>query len=202
MDLQRLEDLLKELYLAKEVLMAERYNRSLSFADSVLCNRWERAIRLGFGSNSSIYDSALVYGKVFVGRETWIGPSVILDGTGGSVAIGDYCSIAAGVHIYTHDTVLWALSGGSISQRKASVEIGSNCYIGAQSIVLPGVEIKEQSVVAANSVVNKSVESKTIVAGSPARVIGRVEGEGSKTRMVIDKKATVERTDSNDEKIF
>lgn len=193
MELKDLEDSLKALYATKETKMAKMYDRSLSFADSILDNRWDRAHRLGFGINSSIYDSALVYGKVDVGKETWIGPSVILDGSGGSIAIGDYCSIAAGVHIYTHDTVLWALSGGKASKKQSGVNVGSCCYIGAQSIILPGVSIMGQSVVAANSVVNKSVESMTVVAGSPARVIGRVEGEGDNMRITIDKKSEFEQ---------
>lgn len=186
MDLKELEEALKKVYLEKEAGLAAEFNRSLSFADSVLGNRWERATRLGFGKNVSIYDSALVYGDVSVGEESWIGPSVILDGSGGPVTIGSYCSIAAGVHIYTHDTVLWALAGGKASRRQAEVKIGSCCHIGAQSIILPGVEISNQCVVAANSLVNKPVEEKTIVAGTPARKIGRVEGEGVDTRIVID----------------
>lgn len=183
---KELESALIELYLQKEQQLRDRFDRSLPLAEGILDNRWERAARLGFGFNTSIYDSALVYGKVEVGEESWIGPSVILDGSGGSVKIGDYCSIAAGVHIYTHDTVLWALAGGKAGRRKASVEIGSCCHIGAQSVVLPGVRIERQCVVAANSVVNRSVETKTIVAGNPARKIGRVEGEGEDTRMIID----------------
>src|SRR3954465_12163939 len=90
--------------------VAARYRRTLPFGDYVV-DRWEKAQALGFGEGSSIYDSALVLGDVKVGCHTWIGPGVVLDGSGG-LEIGDYCSISAGVQIYTHDSVAWATSGG------------------------------------------------------------------------------------------
>ena len=49
-----------------------RWDRSLPFQDG-LVDRWERARRLGFGIDSSIYNSAVVLGSVAVGDSTWIG---------------------------------------------------------------------------------------------------------------------------------
>lgn len=183
------EDLLqalRQLYLERSAWLNETFDRSISFADTILDNRWSRAERLGFGIGSSIYDTALVFGDVSVGEQTWIGPNVILDGTGGGIKIGAYCSIAAGVHLYTHDTVLWAVSGGKAPRRKAAVEIEGLCHIGAQSVILPGVRIGRQSVIAANSLVNKDIAAGSVVAGSPARVIGRVLGEAESVRLHFD----------------
>jgi acetyltransferase-like isoleucine patch superfamily enzyme len=177
---------LRRLYLERERGLKERFDRSISFADAVLDNRWTRAARLGFSSGVSIYDSALVFGDVTVGKDTWIGPATILDGGGGGLSIGASCSIAAGVHIYTHDTVLWAISGGKAPQRQAPVAIGDNCHIGAQSIILPGVRIGRKCIVAANSLVNGDVADGTLVGGSPARVIGYVEGEGEQVTIRVD----------------
>lgn len=44
-----------------------------------------------------MYDNVLVLGRVKVGRNTWIGPGCILDGSGGDLQIGDCCSISVGV---------------------------------------------------------------------------------------------------------
>src|SRR5687768_11497360 len=102
---------------------AQRWQRYLPFGDYV-SDRWERARKMCFGEGASIYDSSLVMGDVSVGAHTWIGPFTVLDGSGG-LEIGEYCSISAGVQIYSHDSVQWALSGGKAPYEKAPVKIGS-----------------------------------------------------------------------------
>lgn len=185
MNTNDLKQLLFALYEECEQDLAKNLDRSIPFADTVLRNRWKRAEHLNFGKGASIYDSAIVLGDVSVGEQTWIGPNVILDGAGGGLKIGDFCSVSAGVHIYTHDTVLWAVSMGVAPHRQGVVSIGDGCHIGAQSIILPGVSIGSQSVVAANSVVNKDVPPRTIVGGTPARILGKVEGDGEDVQLVI-----------------
>lgn len=49
--------------------------------------------------------------------------------------------------------------------------IGKNCFIGAHSIILPGVHVGDNCIVATGSVVTKNVEPNSIVAGNPARVV-------------------------------
>jgi len=112
---------------------------------------------LGFGKDTSIYHMSYVYGDVKVGENTWIGPFALLDGTGG-LEIGSNCSISAGVHIYTHDKVKWAISGGKEPYKYAPVKIGNNCFIGAGAIVLKGVTIEAGSVVPAGEVVRRDVK--------------------------------------------
>ena len=101
---------LKALLVREQFSVQQQWNRSLPFADYIV-DRWGKAQSLGFGEGSSIYDSSLVLGDVKVGKNTWIGPFTVLDGAA-SLVIGDHCSISAGVQIYTHDTVKWAVSGG------------------------------------------------------------------------------------------
>lgn len=97
---------LKRFWLERRSELDRKFQRTLPFGDYVV-DRWEKAQVLGFGRGTSIYDSALVLGDVQVGENTWIGPFTLLDGTGG-LSIGSFCSISAGVQIYTHDTVDWA----------------------------------------------------------------------------------------------
>jgi hypothetical protein len=59
----------------------------------------------------SIFTLAL--GTVKVGSKTSDGPFVVIDTTGG-LEIGLNCSIFTGTHIYSHDSVDWAISGGSL----------------------------------------------------------------------------------------
>jgi acetyltransferase-like isoleucine patch superfamily enzyme len=176
-NIQTLVELLRRAHLETDEELRLRFNRSLPFADG-LFDRWERAKRLGFGEGASIYNSALVYGEVEVGEHTWIGPYTIVDGSGGLVSIGSYCSISGGVHIYTHDTVLWALSGGRLRKRTGTVRIGDRCYIASQCVIAPNVTIGQQCLVAANSFVNRDVPDSTIVGGTPAKPLGKVVIDG------------------------
>jgi serine acetyltransferase len=153
--------------------MRENWDRSLPFQELV-SDRWQRARTLGFGDEASIYASSYVYGDVLVGARTWVGPFTLLDGSGG-LEIGENCSISAGVQIYTHDSIEWALSGGVAEYERASVSIGDCCHIGAQTIIVKGVSIGDHCVIGAASFVNRDVPPFTIAAGAPCRQIGRVQ---------------------------
>lgn len=143
------------------------FARTLPFGD-YFTDRWERAAFEGFGEGSSCYDNVLVMGQVKVGRHTWIGPNCVLDGSG-DLEIGDFCSISAGVQIYTHQTVEWATSLGKAEVPRAPVKIGSGVYIGPNTVIQMGVEIGDKAVVGAMSFVNKSVPAGVRVYGTPAR---------------------------------
>lgn len=188
MSIDELLELLKQLYEAQDERIRALFDRSMPFQDGVF-DRWERARRLGFEEGASIYNSVLVFGEVRVGRQTWIGPYAMLDGSGGGLSIGAYCSISSGVHVYTHDTVRWALSGGEEPKHAAAVTIGDCVYVGPQSVIVAGVRIGGKCVIGANSFVNQDVEPNTVVAGTPARRIGSVVGSGKDIRIVFDEKA-------------
>lgn len=161
---------LKALWAERRTDIDAAYRRTLPFGDYVV-DRWEKARVLGFGSGTSIYDTAHVFGDVSVGCDTWIGPFTILDGTGG-LRIGDNCSISAGVQIYSHDTVEWAISGGTAAYATAPTVIGSNCYIGPNAVVAKGVCIGDGAIVGANSLVLADVPAGAKVGGSPAKPLG------------------------------
>jgi acetyltransferase-like isoleucine patch superfamily enzyme len=162
-----------------------QHRRDLPLGDAMV-DRWERARKLGFAEGASIFGSAIVFGEPRVGAQTWIGPNTLLDASSGSIEIGAYCSISAGTQIYTHDTVLWAVSGGTQGKRKGSVSIADNVYIGSQCVIVPNVTIGTRVVVAANSLVNRDVPAGAIVAGTPAKRIGEVvSDEGGQCRLVF-----------------
>ena len=171
--LDRLLKELRSLWLARRREVHARYKRSLPLADYVV-DRWEKALELGFGEGTSIYDSVLVLGDVKVGRNTWIGPFVVLDGSGG-LSIGSNCSLSAGVQIYSHDTVDWALSGGSAAPARAATTIGDNCYIGPNTIVAKGVNIGNGCVIGANSLVLQSIAPGSKAFGTPCRIIVKID---------------------------
>lgn len=84
------------------------------------------------------------------------------------IEIGDNVTMAPRVHVLCHDaSTKQFLNYTKIGQ----VKIGNNVFIGADTIVLPGVTIGNNVIVGANSTVTQDVPDNTVVAGSPARVI-------------------------------
>jgi len=166
--LEKIQSLFRELRKSKK----EEFHRVLPFGDYFV-DRWEKAKNLGFGDGSSVYDNVLVLGDVELGEKCWVGPNVVLDGSGG-LKIGSYCSIGSGVQIYSHDTVEWTLSGGEAAYEYAATNIGDKVFLAPNSIVHKGVSIGDRVVVTTGSVVYKDVPSDTMVGGNPARVIRSV----------------------------
>jgi len=146
-----------------------QFNRRVSIAD-LLSERHDNAAAYGFGEGTTMYDNVLVLNDVSVGRNTWIGPGCILDGSGGGLAIGDWCSISAGVQIYTHNTVNRSISLGSKPVDYAPTKIGHGVYIGPNAIIQMGVTIGDGAVIGANSLVNRDIPAGAKAFGSPARV--------------------------------
>jgi acetyltransferase-like isoleucine patch superfamily enzyme len=181
----RLARALQRLYELLRAEKREKWKRDLPFPELVF-DRWERARSLGFGEGSSIYHSSVVYGDVRVGEKTWIGPNTLLDGSHG-LTIGSYCSISAGVNIYSHDTVQWALSSGQLPAEGSPVRIGDCTHIGAQSVITRGVTIGDHVVIGASSFVNRDIPSWTVAVGVPCRPIGRVERRDGAYQLVYDK---------------
>ena len=163
--------LLNWIWRKRQHVVAAMHSRTLSFGDYFV-DRWEKARLLGFGHGASVYDSAIVLGNVSVGDNTWIGPFVVLDGSAG-LSIGSNCSISAGVQIYSHDTVRWAISGGVAGYEHMGTVVEDNCYIGPNAIVAKGVVIGRGSIIGANSLVLTSIPADSKAVGNPCKVIGR-----------------------------
>lgn len=87
------------------------------------------------------------------------------------IYIGQNTTIAGNVEFITHDNSVSKIINGT-TDLFGKIIIGRNCFIGARSIIMYGVSVADNVVIAAGSVVTKSIkESNVIVAGNPARVI-------------------------------
>lgn len=96
-----------------------------------------------------------------------------------SISIGDYCALGVNSKIY--DTDFHPLNSEarrmqtSIFDAKCKpVILHNDVWLGADSIVLKGVEIGNGAVIGALSVVTKNVDPKTMVAGNPARLVKHI----------------------------
>lgn len=107
--------------------------------------------------------------KVTIGKNVFINHNIICMARG-SIVIEDDVMIGPGVSLLTanHDfddhRVLLC----------SPIHIKKNAWIGSRAILLPGVTIGENAVVAAGAVVTKDVEANTVVGGNPAKVLKRL----------------------------
>lgn len=88
------------------------------------------------------------------------------------ISIGDDVILAPNVHLLAHDASTKIFLNYT---RVAKISIGNRVFIGAGTIILPGVEIGDDVVIGAGSVVSKSIPAGSVAVGSPARVISSLE---------------------------
>lgn len=113
-----------------------------------------------------------------IGDYSYVGMNTILNGYATKLIIGKHVSIAQNVNMMVD-------SGPNASESmqmvypiiKGSVRIGDHCWIGASAIIMPGVNLGNYCVVAANSYVNSSFPDFSIIGGTPARLIRRFSNE-------------------------
>lgn len=87
------------------------------------------------------------------------------------IEIGDNCQITAGVKFFTHGGAKVARVIDPNFDCFGKVKIGSNVYIGTNSLIMPGVTVGDNVLIAAGSVVTHSVPSNVVVGGNPAHII-------------------------------
>ena len=95
------------------------------------------------------------------------------------ITIGDNVTMAPRVHILCHDASTKRFLGYTKIGR---VNIGNNVFIGAESVVLPGVTIGSNVIIGANSTVTHDIPEGMVAVGSPARVICTLEEYLNKER--------------------
>lgn len=109
--------------------------------------------------------------QIKIGKYARINENVFLQG---EIEIADYVMIAPNVSIYTkthnyHDVNTPMVLSGETETKKVIIE--RDVWIGINAVILPGVTIGEGAIIGANSLVNKNVESYSIIGGVPARLI-------------------------------
>jgi len=106
------------------------------------------------------------------------------------ITIGDNFISAPGSVILSHDASLFTQYN---SYRVEKTTIGNNVFLGANAVVLPGVQIHDGAIIGAGSIVTKDVASGMVVAGNPAKEICSVEEYFNKS---LKKNVLIEAPDS------
>jgi galactoside O-acetyltransferase len=109
---------------------------------------------------------------IYIDEETFIGPSVCIEGPG-DIKIGKRCMIAAhsGIYANSHNFAnpLEPIKYQGVTRKGIVIE--DDCWIGHGVTVLDGITIGQGSVIGAGTVVNKNIPPFSVAVGVPARVI-------------------------------
>ena len=135
---------------------------------------FQRILRINSTIPWSVHFTSTVKGKIKVGKGVSnsfaVSSCCYIQGING-IEIGDYTIFASGVKIISanHDPL-----DISKSIKSKPIVIGKRVWLGANAIVLPGVEIGDGAIVAAGAIVTKNVEPNSVVGGNPAKILKRL----------------------------
>ena len=148
----------------------------ISIGDSVVvCSRSSRTA-MGV-TRPTVLRTLLGTSTISIGRWSGLSGAVVVAAC--EIIIGDECLLGSGAVVVDTDFHPLDPKGRryrNVSDaRAAPVMIGSNVFIGANSMILKGVTIGDGSVIGAGSVVVSSIPSGVVAAGNPARVLRSLE---------------------------
>jgi len=134
---------------------------------------------LHLGHNVTIYSGCTFrnkYGHLQIGNEVSFGPNCAFYELRAGLEIGDFTMIGAGVCVSGVNHGMDPAAGPYRFQQPDNrpVKIGRNVWIGMNSTILPGVEIGDDSIIGAGSVVSRSIPSGMVAYGNPCRAIRAV----------------------------
>ena len=140
--------------------------------------RWylQKILRYSIAPNASVHSGCWVTGfHLQVGAHSVINRNCRLDARG-SITIGSNVSISPECYLISasHDPHSSSFAGAA---KQTAITIEDHAWLGVRALVLPGITIGRGAVIGAGAVVSRDVPAMAIVAGNPARVIGRRQCE-------------------------
>jgi acetyltransferase-like isoleucine patch superfamily enzyme len=188
-------DIVKSVYLAMIQLLTRLAYIQREFPSSISLRARLDVIprathherhRLSLGRNSLIETLCVIC--------TWHGDVILKDGASigiGSIVLGPVligensacsqnCFISGQSHHYEDVSKNFLRQGVQTSQ----VVIGKNVWIGANSVILPGVKIGDNSVIGAGSTIIEDVPAYSVVAGNPGKIIRQYDSESKQWKRV------------------
>lgn len=153
----------------------------LSSAKQPILAMGEGEIRISADSKIGVYRSPGYYtgytylearekeDKIIVGSGTSLNNNCTILAKRGSIEIGNHCLLGFGVVILNNDFHNLSKAAG-----KTNVKISDKVFIGSNTLILKGVEIGENSIIGANSVVTKSIPANVVAAGNPCEIVREI----------------------------
>jgi phenylacetic acid degradation protein len=132
--------------------------------------------------SSFVHPQAAVTGNVVIGKNCYIGPGAALRGDWGQIILEDGCNVQENctIHMFPGITVL--LKEGSHIGHGAIVHgatIGKNCLVGMNAVILDNVQLGDESIVGALTLVKEgeNIPARSLVLGNPGKIVKAVSDE-------------------------
>lgn len=143
--------------------------------------------------NVYIFDYAFLSGRrsLKIGKYSVIGWHCVIEG-GANIKIGDRVFLGPGAKLlsstYEYDGFFTSqfLPEGSYEIRYGDITLGDDSYIGANTVVMPGVTVGEGTMVGANSLVNRNLKPWGIYHGNPVKLIGMREKPSEEKKKILE----------------
>jgi phenylacetic acid degradation protein len=133
-------------------------------------------------ASSFVHPNATVTGNVIIGENVYIGPGAAIRGDWGQIIIEDGCNVQENctIHMFPGTTVY--LRKGAHIGHGAIIhggDIGENCLIGMNSVIMDDVKMEAECIIGALSFVPAKMEipKRSLVVGNPAKIIKQVSDE-------------------------
>src|SRR5438067_2654189 len=132
--------------------------------------------------SSFIHPNATVTGNVIIGKDVYVGPGAAIRGDWGEIVMEDGCNVQENciIHMFPGVTVFLKESAhighGAIIH---GANIGKNCLVGMNSVIMDNVQLGDECIVGALSFIKQGekIPSRSLVAGNPAKIIKQVSDE-------------------------
>ena len=132
--------------------------------------------------SSFIHKTASVIGDVIIGKNVYVGPGAAIRGDWGQIIIEDGCNVQENCVIHIFPGVSLTLSEGAHIGHGAIIHganVGKNCLVGMNAVLMDNVELGAESIVGALSFIKAEtkIPPRSLVVGNPAKVIKQVSDE-------------------------
>jgi acetyltransferase-like isoleucine patch superfamily enzyme len=157
-----------------------RFGKNVNIGDYVKLSAFGKG-KLEIGNNVNIGSfSQIIISTSFnnigehikIGNDVGMGEFAYIGGGGGTIIgnntiIGQYFSMHPENHNFSDNKILIRNQGVS----RKGIVLGSNCWIGSKVTILDGVEVGDNCIIAAGSVVTKSYPNNSLIGGVPAKLL-------------------------------
>ncbi len=129
-----------------------------------------------------IHKTASVIGNVIIGMDVYVGPGAAIRGDWGQIVIADGCNVQENCTIHIFPGVSLKLEEGAHIGHGAVIHganIGRNCLVGMNAVLMDNVELGEESIVGALTFIKAEtkIPPRSLVVGNPAKIIKQVSDE-------------------------